>query len=200
MNGRAPGKHPAIITVTSSSRKAGKSVLASYLIRELGAEFGLKVSSGSHAPTGSLTSEAGIISTPGTDTGKLVEAGARRVLWVHADPEHLRSQLERAMSMFPEEGLLVVEGNSASAYIEADYAVFLMGVPFEAFKPSALPALQRADLVLVYRSGALLDVEPSLLEKELTPIAPRARIIFYDEDSRAEALSETARLIRERLK
>ena len=200
MNGRAPGKHPAIITVTSSSRKAGKSVLASYLVRELGAEFGLKVSSGSHAPTGSLTSDIDIISTPGTDTGKLMEAGARRVLWVHADPGELEARLQRALSMFPDKGLLVVEGNSASAYIEADYTVFLMGVPFEAFKPSALPALQRADLVLVYSSGALLDVEPSLLEKELARIVPLAQVIFYDEDSRAEALSETVRLIRERLK
>jgi len=199
LNGKAPGKHPSIITVTSSSRKAGKSVLASYLVRELGAQFGLKVSSGNHAPAGFLTSDIDIISTPGTDTGKLMEAGAHRVLWVHADPEYLRSQLDRAMSMFPDKGLLVVEGNSASAYIKADYAVFLMGVPFDAFKPSALPALQRADLVLVDLSGALRETEPSLLAEELVRIAPRSRVIFYDEDSRPEALSQTARLVRNRL-
>ncbi|MBU4193409.1 MAG: hypothetical protein KKF66_00235 [Actinobacteria bacterium] len=200
MNGRASRKHPAIIAVTSSSRKAGKSAVASYLVRELGAEFGLKVSSGSHAPAGSLTTDPKVISRKGTDTGKLVEAGASRVLWVHAEPGRLNAQLQRALAVFPEKGLLVVEGNSAAVHLDPDYAVFLMAVPFDQFKPSALPALERADLVLVDLTGALGELEPTSLEAEVNRLAPSAIVISYDDDAgRKNTLAETARLIRTHL-
>lgn len=200
MNGGPPDSTRLVITVSSSSRKAGKSTVASYLVRELGAEFGLKVSSGSHAPPGSLTSDEKTISTPGTDTGKLVEAGARQVLWVHPEQGRFEDDLNRALAIFPEEGLLVVEGNSAAAHIYADYAVFLMGVPFDEFKPSAMPALMRADLVLLDRSGAMGALKTAELEREIAGPAPGARIISYQDDAgREAALIETAQLIRDRL-
>lgn len=197
MNASTAGNHLAIVSITSSSRKAGKSALASYLVSELGAEFGLKVSSGGHAPSGSITSDTRIIETPDTDTGKMIAAGARRVLWVHADPTEMDDALRRAVSMFGGEGLLVAEGNGASLYLDPDYTVFLMGVPLADFKPSAFPSLERSDLVLVDRSGVLGEISKSALEKDLFRLAPGPSIIFYDDNTGMKtAQAETARLIR----
>jgi len=190
-----------IVSIGSSSKKAGKSTLASYLVRELGADFGLKVSCGDeHAPARAITTDPDVISQPGTDTGALVAAGARVVLWVNTGRANLGKEINRALGMFPAGGLLVTEGNSVLANLEADFAVFLMNVPFEAFKPSAFPALSRADLVLVDRGGPLGTVAQEQLEREIRERAGAAGIISYDDDSgRTLAWGETARLISRRL-
>jgi hypothetical protein len=185
-----------IISVSASSKKAGKSTVASHLVSELGADYGLKVSSGGTHGESRLVTDPNIISTPGTDTGALVAAGAGLVLWVNAPQGELREELQRALSMFPPGGLLVIEGNSALAHVSPDFAVFLMNVPFEDFKPSATLPLEKADLVLVNLSGALADLDRSSLESEIRERATSASIYFYDEGSRAAALAETIRLVR----
>lgn len=199
MKTRATGP-TVVISVGASAKKAGKSTLAAHLVRELGAEYGLKVSSGgSHAPAGNIIDDTDIISQPGTDTGRLVEAGARRVLWVDSGGEELGRELEHALSRFPPGGTLVVEGNSALGHIEPDYAVFLMNSPFELFKPSALPALARADLVLVDTSDVLRGADPRTLEREIRERAPAASIIFYGGGEEREcAWREVVRLIKKR--
>ena len=185
-----------IISVSASSKKAGKSTVASHLVRELGADYGLKVSSGGTHGESRLVTDPNVISTPGTDTGALVAAGAGLVLWVNASPGKLREELERALSMFPPGGLLVIEGNSALAHISPDFAVFLMSVPFEDFKPSASLALEKADLVLGNLTGALAGLDRPSLESEIRGRATSASVYFYDESSYATALAETVRLVR----
>jgi hypothetical protein len=58
-----------VVVVTSSSKKAGKSTLAAYLVRELGAASAVKVSAGGTHPT----SEAVV-----TDPGRLASRCWRR--------------------------------------------------------------------------------------------------------------------------
>lgn len=185
-----------VIVVSAASKKGGKSTVAAHLVRELGAEYGLKVSAGGTHAVRPLTSDPEIISTPGTDTGALVAAGAGMVLWVNAPSHELGSELQRAMSMFPAPGLLVVEGGSALAHISPDFSVFLMGVPFEGFKPSAGPALEKSDLVLVNTSGPLAGADRSVLEAELRMRAQNATVLFYDKKGFPGALTETVRLAR----
>ena len=172
-----------IISVSASSKKAGKSRLASYLVRELNAEYALKVSSGGrHAPGEAVVADAETISRPGTDTGALVEAGARTVLWVSADGASLTSALESALSMLPPGGLLVIEGNSALRSVDPDFAVFLMAAPFEEFKESAPAALVKADLVLVDLTGRLAGEERSSLERGVRVLNSTALLLFYKND------------------
>jgi len=187
-----------IISVSASSKKAGKSTVASHLVRVLGADYGLKVSSGGRHAERPLTSDPEVISRLGTDTGALVAAGAGMVLWVSAPAYGLIAELERALSMFPPGGILVVEGNSALAHISPDFAVFLMNVPFDEFKPSAVRALEKADLVLVNRAGKVAALDPVRLERSIRERAPDATVIQHDDrpESFAFALSEVVRLAR----
>ncbi len=185
-----------IISVSASSKKAGKSTVASHLVRELGADYGLKVSSGGTHGESRLVTDPDIISAPGTDTGALSAAGAGLVLWVNAPPVKLLENLELALAMFGPGGLLVIEGNSALAHVSPDFAVFLMNVPFEDFKPSAALALEKADLVLVNLTGALAGLDRTRLESEIRERATSASVYFYDEGSYAAALAVTDSLAR----
>lgn len=190
-----------IISVSASSKKAGKSTLASRLVRELDVPAAIKVSSGgAHSPGNPVETDPDVLSRPGTDTGALVAAGAGQVMWVCAPEDELERELRRAMKKLPAEVLLVVEGNSALRYLEPLYAIFLMAVPFEAFKPSALAALARAEVVLVDRSGPLGNEDRRGLKRAIREHAPGVHIIFYrDDDGRELAFQEVVRLARKRL-
>jgi molybdopterin-guanine dinucleotide biosynthesis protein len=189
-----------IISIGSSSKKAGKSSLAAHLVRELKADYGLKISSGgSHVGQG-LIDDPEIVGKPGTDTGALVEAGAKRVLWLNASPSQLAAELEKALRTFTPGGVLVIEGNSAMAHLTPEFSVFVMSVPFQEFKPSAALALQRADLVLVNRTGKLSGADPSELEQGIRDRSPNAEVITYhDKESFELALVDAVRLAREHL-
>ncbi|MBU1672390.1 MAG: hypothetical protein KKF41_10130 [Actinobacteria bacterium] len=181
-----PRKGISVVAVGASSKKAGKSTLAARLVRGLGAEYGLKVSSGGTHTDGPLVTEPATISSPGTDTGALVEAGALRVAWVNAAGEDLPAVLRQALSYFSPGGVLVAEGNGAFA-LDPDFAVFLVSAPFERFKPSAHEALAHADLVLV-DTGGPAGADRENLERVLEREAPGAKKVFYrgdEEGSRA---------------
>lgn len=193
-----PGARTKIIAITASAKKAGKSTVASHLVRELNADYGLKVSTGGgHGASGDITTDPGEISRPGTDTGALVAAGANKVVWVHArDPERLGGALDEALAMFPPGGLLVVEGNSAVRHIEPDFTVFLMSTPIDRFKPSARQALEKADIVLV-DAEARDSADPRALEVDIESLSPGTKIISYRGDlERGGALEDVARLAR----
>jgi len=196
-NAGAGVHHLKIISVGSSSKKAGKSRVAVYLVRELHADYGLKVSSGGSHTGQLLIDDPLIIGKPGTDTGALVKAGAKRVLWLNSPPSKLAVELEKALDMFAPGGLLVIEGNSVLSHLIPDFVVFVMSVPFEEFKPSATLALEKADLMLVNRSGKLSSTDSSELERGIYERSHNATVIVYhDEESLASALGETARLAR----
>lgn len=202
MTGNTPtdGNQLKIISVSSSSKKSGKSTVASLLVRELGADYGLKVSSGgSHAGQG-LVDDPAVIRKPGTDTGALIQAGARSVLWVSAPPSELREELEKALARFPAGGLVVVEGNSALLHLSPDFAIFLMTVPFEEFKPSAAVALEKADLVLVNMDGKLAGADPEELGRQIHERSQDVTVIPFNWRRGLDAvLRETARLARFRI-
>jgi molybdopterin-guanine dinucleotide biosynthesis protein len=187
-----------IVSVSASSKKAGKSTVASHLVRELGADYGLKVSCGGSHAEQPLTSDPDVISRPGTDTGALFAAGAGLVLWVSAPASKLAAELDRALSMFPAGGILVVEGNSALDYVRPDFAVFLVNVPFEDFKASAFSAMEKADLILLNRAGKLATFDAAQLERSIRERAPDADVIQHDDrpESLAFALAEAVRLAR----
>jgi len=191
-----------IISVSSSSKKAGKSSLASFLVRELGADFGLKVSSGgAHTTSETVITDPEVIDCEGTDTGHLKEAGAKLVLWVNTEEGMLEGEITRALDMFPSGGLLLVEGNSAVPYLNPDFAVFLMSVPFEDFKPSANLALLKADLVLVDEDSLAGKTGKDHIEEQVRIRSQGAKVNFY-RGKRGQELAwfEVARTIREKLK
>jgi hypothetical protein len=167
-----------VVSVGSSSKKSGKSSVASFLVRDLGIDFGLKVGSGSHAETGIITDES-VLSRPGTDTGSLLKAGARKVIWVNSPAGELGSDVRQSIEMFPAGGTILIEGNSALDYIDPDFAVFVMTVTYQEFKPSAVGAIGRADIVLVDQSLATGLRGREAVESEIREHAPQARMLWY---------------------
>lgn len=168
-----------IVSVGASSKNAGKSSLASFLVAELAADYGLKVSSGGMHDDHGVVDDPVEVAAPGTDTGALIRAGAKKVLWVSSPPERLEADLERALGMFPPGGTLVVEGNTALTLLESDFSVFVMNVHFDSFKPSAALALERADLVIVGLGRDLPESARPVIERELASRAPAAELLFY---------------------
>ncbi|MBN2167821.1 MAG: hypothetical protein JW738_01135 [Actinobacteria bacterium] len=189
-----------IIQVGASTKKGGKTSLAEYLVRELKADFALKISSGGHhAGDRAVTINPGIISKPDTDTGRLVKAGAQKVIWVSAPENELELCINEAMEKFDRDGLLIVEGNSGSKFIDADFTVFIMNVPIRLFKESAYIIIAKAALVLVNMSG-----DPTVLNKaeelrEARKLAPCAEVMEYILDEPNGVFPQVAEIIRERL-
>jgi hypothetical protein len=188
-----------IISVGASSKKAGKSKVASFLVSEFKPTCALKVSSGSHTRSAIVT-DPELLGRPGTDTGALLAAGARKVLWVNASGNRLAAELEQALEMFPADCTLVIEGNSALEHIEPDFSIFVMTVPFVGFKPSAEQALAGADLVLVDMRWNLAGEQEDSIGRGLAERAPGARVIYYsDEQGFDSALERTAAMARRAL-
>ena len=188
-----------IISVGASSKKAGKSKVASFLVSALQPTCALKVSSGSHTPSAIVT-DPELLGRPGTDTGALIKAGAARVLWVNASGTRLASELKRALEMFPADCTLVIEGNSALEHINADFSVFVMTVPFDEFKPSAEQALTKADLVLVDMRWNLKGRKQDSIAQGLAKRAPGAQVVYYSNaPGFASALQRAATMARRAL-
>lgn len=186
-----------IVSISSSSKKAGKTALSAYLTRELGADYGLKVCADHHIPP--IMEDPEIISKPGTDTGALVAAGARKVVWASSGTaDGLALVITKALDLFPPHGVMIMESNSALQYITPDFAVFMMSVPFHEFKPSALMALAKADLVLLDLRCNLKGWGCDEIVSELAKRATDARLLSYkDEDGMREALQTTADMARD---
>ncbi|MBN1289939.1 MAG: hypothetical protein JXA49_09930 [Actinobacteria bacterium] len=189
-----------IVQVGASTKKGGKTALAEYLVSELKADFALKISSGGHhSGDRAVTVNPRIISKPDTDTGRLVKAGARKVIWVSAAENELERHVNEAMELFGSDGLLIVEGNSGSRFIDADFTVFLMNVPMRLFKESAYATISESGLVLVNLSGELSEVEMSKLSAEIKSIAPKAEILEFSPGEPIGAFSMAAEIIRKNL-
>ncbi len=185
-----------IISISSSSKKAGKTTLSTFLMRELPADYGLKVSADGHVPP--IIDDPEIMSKPDTDTGGLVRAGAKKVIFASSQTTRgLGEVVRRSIGLFPADGLLIVEGNSALQHISPDFAIFIAAVPLAEFKPSAFLALPRANLVLIDMRWSLKDCDVDETVSELEKHAPNAQTLFYlDDGGMQEAFRESARLAR----
>ena len=190
-----------IISVSGSSKKAGKSTLASYLVRRLRADYAIKVSSGGgHLGASPIVTDLDTISKPGTDTGALVAAGASMVVWVSAPVETVGRELRRALEIFPPGGLMVIEGNSALEHVKPDFSIFLMNVSFDEFKESANAAIAAADVVLVDLRGALRGTDSSGLASDIKKRTGNARVYFYRDTTEMDrAFKAAADMAKKRL-
>jgi molybdopterin-guanine dinucleotide biosynthesis protein len=84
----------------------------------------------------------------GTDTSRMLSAGARRVLWVRT-----QGRLSEAMPLLRQEIAAVenvlIESNSILEFVQPDLYAVVLDPSVEDFKPSALRYLDRADALFV---------------------------------------------------
>jgi len=176
-----------IVAISGADKDVGKSSLAAFLISRGRDCAAAKFSVHGEEPPGEAIVEE-TASGADNDTSRMLRAGASPVYWVRATRETLPGLAAEVLRRVGGKDL-VLEGNSVLEHLQADYSVFIMGPGFDGFKPSAWPALRRADSVLVNGEGRLTGEEAVRLEREIKSHNPGAKVIFLGERGREEAYS-----------
>ncbi len=94
-----------------------------------------------------VITEKKIIEARGKDTARFKAAGAKKVLWLKAQPEALGAGLQKAISLFQKPQKLIIESNSALTYLKPDLAIFVKNKD-SILKSSAKRILNKIDLVI----------------------------------------------------
>lgn len=162
----------ALVSVAGSSSRAGKTSLAVGLLRTLPPSSAVAVKFTTtedvfeRCPRGTacvvcdidvpfrIVTEPSVLDEPGTDTARLGEAGARRVIWAISRASAVRAAWSRVAEMT--EGLVVMEGSTIVDVANPDLLLFVTH-PFlgpERWKPTSAALIARADAVVVNRPAA----------------------------------------------
>ena len=104
----------------------------------------------------------------GTDTSRMLAAGAKRVLWVRTQQGLLAEAMPRIRKELAAGGNVLIESNSILRFVRPDLYVAVLDPGIADFKPSALRYLDRADAVFTPEGrGPMADawaaVAPSIL-------------------------------------
>lgn len=128
-----------VIVISGERSGVGKTYMAEQLLKGLKGWSALKVTvdKGGGCPhrnrscgvCGEIEGEFQIlkdektINTPGKDTARLKQSGAKEVIWLRAKPEGLNEGLHRALFELSDCRGVIIEGNSALQYIRPDLNV-----------------------------------------------------------------------------
>jgi hypothetical protein len=163
-----PSKLPGpIYAVASPANGSGKTSLCCALVKALPGSTAIKFTTvkkdGSRCPRGgggcachslqgdyTIIEDPTVIRQPGTDTGRLTEAGAKRVIWCLARPHAYEAMLE-ALAGRLDSGPLVIEGNSVLEFVPEAKIFFVIrpDQPASRFKESSLRLLKRSLVAVI---------------------------------------------------
>ena len=93
-----------------------------------------------------------------TDTGKMLAAGAKRVLWLLALKNHLDKAAQSLVETLGTETLSICESNRARSVIEPGAFIMIEGAKNRGWKPSAREVVEYADRV-VLSDGTGFDID-----------------------------------------
>jgi molybdopterin-guanine dinucleotide biosynthesis protein len=107
----------------------------------------------------------------GTDTSRMLVAGANRVLWVRTQQGSLAEAMPRIRKEIAASVNVLVESNSILRFIRPDLYVAVLDPKVADFKPSALRYLDRADAIFTPQGTDLTadawpGVAPSILRNK----------------------------------
>jgi molybdopterin-guanine dinucleotide biosynthesis protein len=185
-----------IISITSTSSGAGKTTLASFLIRELGGVNALKITvqhmgacpkeiDCDGCPTmGDLSykiiTDPFILRQPGKDTARYLKAGASRVVWLQTQRKCLETAVRETMKHFPARGVLLVEGNSFLGVRKATFALMVVTPGAVELKPSARKILDKIDLFVINKTSRHTKGEIEAAREKLLSLRPDCPVIVLD--------------------
>ena len=106
----------------------------------------------------------------GTDTARMLRAGAREVYWLRVLEGRLKDALKLAAERWGAESNVLIESNSVLDHLKADVYLPVIDSSVEDYKPSALRLLPRADALAVV--GGQLDQRTRNGETRRFAIAP----------------------------
>ena len=136
---------PIIIGIGGGHSGAGKTTIACEILKKVEGWGAIKFTKTSFYS--SITDDQEVLSAKGKDTGRLLEAGAEKVLWVQSSGDELAETASMAVQMLSNLPGIVVEGNSMIEVLTPDIVVFVAGAR-ERFKPGAERVLGMADIVV----------------------------------------------------
>jgi molybdopterin-guanine dinucleotide biosynthesis protein len=145
-----------IILACGAHAESGKTTVLCSLLGALRGWGALKISP--VALYTSIVDDPNILSRPGSDTARYLEAGAAGVVFLRARREDVPEDFPVAFERLAGFHGVLIEGNSAIELCSPDIVIFTFGEQ-EKLKESARPLLERAD-VIVYR-----DVPPEGAEE-----------------------------------
>jgi hypothetical protein len=163
-----------IVSVSGATSRAGKTALAVSVLRALptGAAVAVKFTTTEdvfeRCPRGSscvvcdidvpfrIVEDPKILGEAGTDTRRLGDAGALRVVWAIARASHVEAAWRAVETRIEGAGQVVMEGSTIVDTARPDLLLFVLH-PFlspERWKPTSAALLTRADAVVVNRPAA----------------------------------------------
>ena len=92
-----------------------------------------------------IEENAEVINAKGKDTGRLVSAGAGKVLWVKSLPPYLSIAIQEAIQKLQEYDGIVFEGNNALKHVDPDLAVMVLSRDGR-YKKSARDIIDKIDM------------------------------------------------------
>lgn len=155
---------PIIIGIGGAHSSAGKTTYATSLLEKLKGWGAIKYTK--TALYCSITDDLNILAKKDKDTGRLLDSGAERVLWVQSPPDEIADILPMAVERLSDLKGIIVEGNSAIEFLKPDIIIFIFGDDSSRIKESAKRILKIADAV-VYRGSDELIVTSDRLKKRL---------------------------------
>ena len=153
-----------IISITGTASGVGKTTVARFLLQHLEDFSALKITTKheGNCPRHSdcdvcetmkrpytITIDPLQINQAGKDTALFKNAGARKVVWLQAHSEYLKTGIKEALTYFSKNDSLLVEGNSFLHAHDADIGI-LVTTPREAkIKRSTRQIVSKIDLAVI---------------------------------------------------
>jgi LAO/AO transport system kinase len=137
---------PPVIGIGGAYSGVGKTAVATHILNKVKNWGAIKYTRTSLYS--SIIDDAEIISEKGKDTKRLLDAGAKKVLWVQSPFSEIGEILPIALEMLTHLSGIIVEGNSAIRIINPDIVVFVSGNEQGKRKKNSEKLLEVADIVI----------------------------------------------------
>ncbi len=152
------------IFVGGDRRNAGKTLVSCFLLRSLPGAAAVKITCcrthggcPRNTPCGvcqalvepfALIGDHDLLATRGKDTARLMAAATGPVLWLQAKERFLSEGLGAALSRFPANEIVVVEGNAAFRAQRPKVGLLVIGHGDASIRPSVVATLGSVDAVI----------------------------------------------------
>jgi molybdopterin-guanine dinucleotide biosynthesis protein len=159
-----------LVVVGGHTRNIGKTTLAAQIIAAFAnhawtamkiTQYGHNVCSANGEACDCATADHSIAiseernATSGTDTARMLAAGAHRVLWVRTRQGELAEAIPRIRKEIDSTDNVLIESNSILRFIKPDIYVAVLDPAVADFKASASRYLDRADAIFTPDGAAL---------------------------------------------
>ena len=151
------------IVIAGTHSSIGKTSLAEELLQALPNWSALKVTvkKGSRCPRREancnvcaklkqdfeIVKNKRIISQKGSDSARLLEAGAKKVIWLKSSSSGLKAGLQKALVQLKSAEGVIIEGTSVLKYIKPNLAIYLKNKQI-CIRPAARQAEKKANIII----------------------------------------------------